>query len=71
MGKSWKNGGYTLDFGVPRSLWACHYQNQPKHILFESAFAIQIKGGGRVEYPNPKRKPGTISQIPHLRIGLR
>ncbi len=56
MGKSWKNGGIV--------------KSQPKHILFESAFAIQIKAGGRVEYPNPKRKPGTISQIPHLRIGL-
>ena len=23
-----------------------------------------------MEYPNPKRKRGTISQVPHLRIGL-
>ena len=28
------------------------------------------KATGRVEYPNPKRKRGTISQVPHLRIGL-
>ena len=28
------------------------------------------KASGRVEYPNPKRKRGTISQVPHLRIGL-
>ncbi len=28
------------------------------------------KASGRVEYPNPKCKQGTISQVPHLRIGL-
>ena len=28
------------------------------------------KASGSVEYPNPKCKQGTISQVPHLRIGL-
>ncbi len=28
------------------------------------------KASGRLEYPNPKRKRGTIAQVPHLRIGL-
>ncbi len=29
-----------------------------------------FKASGRLENPNPKRKRGTISPVPHLRIGL-
>ncbi len=33
-------------------------------------WSTPFKASGRLEYPNPTRKRGTIPQVPHLRIGL-
>ena len=39
-------------------------------VAFRSAKVRFAKASGRLEYPNPMRKRGTIPQVPHLRIGL-
>ncbi len=41
-----------------------------RSVFSEPHIGLATKASGRLENPNPKRKRGTISQVPHLRIGL-